>query len=75
MDFTDRYGRAVRNSTFGKEMRQPIADSVELIRDNRERRVDKIKQFHDKRVNSAEITKLTGRNEYYRLTFTRVNGE
>lgn len=75
MSYNDHRARAVREATFGRENREPIARSCEATRDNRERRVAKINDLHMERVSTASLQPITGKDGYFTLVLTRANGE
>lgn len=75
MGLNDHRARAIRQATFGRENREPIAKSCEVVANNREKRVDKIEDLHNERVNLASTQAITGTDNYYTLILTRANGE
>lgn len=75
MGLNDHRARAIRQATFGRENREPIAKSCEVVANNRKERVDKIEDLHKERVNLASTQAITGTENYYTLILTRANGE
>ena len=80
-------GRAqeVRNSTFGKQTREPIARSAEFMVEytnknldhSKNRNLDRLEPIDAKcatRIANMSVTSVSAANGYYRMTFTRENG-
>ena len=70
-----RRAREIRQSTYGKQVREPIAKSVEVTRDRMSNSLDKIEAFHNERVVRVTTAAISDRPDYYTLTFTRKNGQ
>ena len=70
-----RRAREIRNSTYGKQTREPIASSMEVTRDRLNSSVDKVEKFHNERIVRVTTSAISGRDGYFTLQFTRKNGQ
>lgn len=71
----ERRARQIRKSTYGKEVREPIARAVESTERHLNKSVDKIEQKHRERIVQVSTEPILSRPGYFTLVLTRKNGQ
>ena len=63
----------IRQATFGRDNRKPIADAIEMTHTNYMPEAQEVQKEDNYRIATMTLTPLA-EDDYFRLVFTRSNG-
>lgn len=74
MGRNDHRVAAIREATFGREVREPICRSIEKTQSTTSATLSQLVDTFGYRIQEASTTPVPEREGYFTLTLTRANG-